>query len=160
ALTRVGGQENYWIRVRIATGDYGQEKFTIVRDTAGDHLNIDTSDIHPPQLASVKLAYTLAASPPVVMTFNNLAYASQTAPFMPFVPLDDAHQALYLGFDSAPLRGPISLFFSLVEQEYSEHHQPRLAWEYFRQRADAPQGEWARLDVVDGTQVLTASGTV
>jgi hypothetical protein len=80
--------------------------------------------------------------------------------FAPFAALDDAFQSLYLGFDQAPLKGPISVFFSLREQEYTEDNRPRVEWQYFRRRKGQPKGEWARLELTDGTRNLTQSGTV
>jgi predicted phage baseplate assembly protein len=154
--TVVGGQENYWIRVKIASGDYGQEIFRPRKEP-------DTTNIEPPFLSSLTLSYTIvqAQHPASIVTLNNLQYVAETTPFSPFVPLDDDYQAMYLGFDQAPLKGPISIFFSLREQVYTEKNRPRLEWEYFRRRAGQDRGEWARLEMQeDGTRSLTRSGMV
>lgn len=169
------GQENYWIRTRITSGDYGKEEFKVEPDgKVTSELNF-----HPPFVKSLKIVYT--PEPTFLdscLTFNNLEYEDQTESskrastrFKPFQPMADQHQALYLGFDQAPLEGPISIFFSLVEQEYIEKNRPRIEWEYFRKREGEAQverseiprsgGEWTRLEgVLDGTRNLTESGVI
>jgi uncharacterized phage protein gp47/JayE len=170
ALTKVLGQENYWIRARIAFGDYGQEKFTVTNPTTNPTVVFNTDDIRPPRLTSLKVSYSVAGvTPDYVQTLNNLQYDSVPvdaeqgglgATLKPFAALEDDHQTLYLGFDQAPLKGPISLFFALREQEYSDENRPRVEWEYFRLPAGGAEGEWTRLLVTDGTKNLTESGVV
>ncbi len=98
------------------------------------------------------------------LIFNNLQYQDKTEEsqtskdFQPFQPLSDEHQSLYLGFDAPPVKGPISIFFSLEIQAYIEANMPRRNWEYYRRKNG--KGEWARLDVGDGTNNLTQSGIV
>jgi uncharacterized phage protein gp47/JayE len=170
ALTKVLGQENYWIRARIAFGDYGQEVFSVQNPTENPTVVFDTTGVQPPRLTSLKVSYSVTGvTPNYVLTLNNLQYDSVPvdaeqgglgATLKPFTALEDDHQALYLGFDQAPLKGPISLFFALKEQEYSDENRPRVEWEYFRLPAGKTQGEWARLLVTDGTKNLTESGVV
>jgi uncharacterized phage protein gp47/JayE len=170
ALTKVIGQENYWIRARIAFGDYGQEVFTVENPETNPKVVFDTSGIKPPRLTSLKVSYrTPGMAPDYVLTLNNLQYDSVPidaergrlgATLRPFAALEDDHQTLYLGFDQAPLKGPISLFFALKEQEYSDENRPRVEWEYFRLAAGEVEGEWTRLLVTDGTKNLTESGVV
>jgi uncharacterized phage protein gp47/JayE len=169
APTKVLGQDNFWIRARIVSGDYGQEqvKFTTDPLVATDRtVSIDPSNIKPPKIKSLKIDYEAQGkTPQYCLTLNNLAYASFTLPlakqgFAPFVALDDRFQSLYLGFDQAPLKGPISIFFSLQEQEYIEEKRPRVEWQYFRRLKARPKGEWVNLMVTDGTRSLTQSGAV
>lgn len=170
ALTKVLGQENYWVRARIAFGDYGQEKFSVLTPETNPTVVFDTKDVRPPRLTSLKVSYSVeGVTPDYVLTNNNLQYDSAlvdaeqgglAATLKPFAALEDDHQTLYLGFDQAPLKGPISLFFALREQEYADENRPRVEWEYFRLSAGEAQGEWARLLVTDGTKNLTESGVV
>ena len=170
ALTKVLGQENYWIRARIAFGDYGQEQFTVTNPTTNPTVVFDTTPVKPPRLTSLKVSYSVAGvTPNYILTLNNLQYDSVlvdaekgglAADFKSFAALADAHQTLYLGFDQAPLKGPISLFFALKEQEYADENRPRIEWEYFRLAVGEEEGEWARLLVTDGTKNLTESGVV
>ncbi len=160
----INGQENYWIRVRLINEDYGREVFFVNRETGEVTSN--------PQFTSPLITLAIHYEPAAAfldhcLTFNNQEYADQTESsktdlkrFKPFLAMDDEHQALYLGFDQAPLKGPISIFFSLEEQEYTEENRPRIIWEYFRQRTEEEEGEWTRLAVTDGTNNLTESGTV
>lgn len=155
--TTVGGQENIWIRVRIAAGDYGQEKFRFT----GTTWETDTTDIHPPQLSSLSFSYTvLSPQPPAqVVSLNNLQYGSHTLPgaCTPFVPLPDAHQTLYVGFDAVLHQGPFTLLCTLEEQEYPTAIRPRLLWEYWRATGGAA---WQRLHPEDGTSGLIRTGLV
>lgn len=172
ALNKFLGQENYWIRARIAFGDYGQESFSVTNPTTDPQVVFNTSGINPPRLTSLKVSYSIpgfGVSPDYVLTLNNLQYDSVpidtekgklASSFKPFEALEDDHQTLYLGFDQAPLKGPISLFFALKEQEYSDENRPRIEWEYFRLPAGEEAGEWVRLLVTDGTKNLTESGVV
>jgi hypothetical protein len=177
ALTKVLGQENYWIRARIAFDDYGQEEFKVTTPTTAPKVEFDTSGIKPPRLTSLQITYAVeGVTPDYVLTLNNLQYESVpvdaskggvdaskgglAVTFGPFEALADEHQTLYLGFDQAPLKGPISLFFALKEQEYADENRPRIEWEYFRLPAGELEGEWARLLVTDGTKNLTESGVV
>jgi hypothetical protein len=170
ALTKVLGQENYWVRARIAFGDYGQETFRVDDPKNNPTVVFDTSKVKPPRLTSLKISYSVeGVTPDYVLTLNNLQYDSVPvdaergglgATLHPFAALEDDHQTLYLGFDQAPLKGPISLFFALKEQEYTEENRPRVEWEYFRLATGETAGEWARLLVTDGTKNLTESGVV
>jgi Baseplate J-like protein len=169
APTKVIGQENFWIRARIAFGDYGQEKITLV--TSGTPpvttVTIDPSNIHPPEIKSLTIEYkSSGVAPQYCLTYNNLDWSAVSLPFesdttfSPFVALDDTRDSFYLGFDQAPLKGPISIFFSLQEQEYVEENRPRVEWQYFRRVKGRPAGEWTRLAITDGTRDFTQSGTV
>jgi baseplate J-like protein len=170
ALNKVLGQENYWIRARIAFGDYGQEEFSVENPETNPKVKFDTKGIKPPRLTSLKVSYSIeGVTPNYILTLNNLQYDSVpvdaekgglASTLKPFAALQDAHQTLYFGFDQAPLKGPISLFFALKEQEYSDENRPRVEWEYFRLPTSEEEGEWARLLVTDGTKNLTESGVV
>ncbi len=153
------GQENRWIRVRITSGDYGRETFTL----ASGVVTVETKHIHPPVVTSLRIAYDPAAVPlAAVLTDNNLDLRpwDGTALLRPFVPLDAEPPALHLGFDRPLAKGPLSLFFALDEQEVSEQSRPRIAWQYRRRRPGDAGAEWARLEVVDETRGLTESGAV
>jgi hypothetical protein len=160
-LTSVVGQENYWIRVRIVSGDYGREKF-IPDDEGTWRPNQD--DIDPPVIDSLRIDYTFGSESDLdfCLIHNNLAFQdvmqksrTENELFNPFQFIADEHQALYLGFDKPLLKGPISIFFSLEQQKYPDADRPRVQWYYY-----AEVGRWARLEILDGTDNLTQSGTV
>jgi predicted phage baseplate assembly protein len=153
--TKVGGQENLWIRVRVAFGDYGQEKFVFDQNT----WQTDTADIHPPQLFSLTLQYNVTPRIPAsIVTLNNLQYTvPPTGSFSPFVALKDDHQAFYLGLEKTLIDGPYTLLVVLEEQDYAEDDRPQVVWEYSRTDAIQP---WARLLPDDGTNQLVRTGVV
>ncbi|HEY9617784.1 MAG TPA: helix-hairpin-helix domain-containing protein [Microcoleaceae cyanobacterium] len=167
--TAVSGQQNYWIRVRLISGDYGREEFEVNPNDNGKIIS--KSNFYPPKISQFKINYYPPAAQaqgfPLesCLTLNQLTFQDRTAEsrtkgkaFQPFQKLEDAHQTLYLGFDAPPMKGPISLFISLEIQDYTERNRPRVQWEYFRQQEG--QGEWSPLNVVDGTSHLTQSGTI
>lgn len=167
ASVAVGGQEHYWMRVRIASGDYGREQFTY--DESAKTWRPDRSQIKPPLITQLAISYSFATPAKLdqCLTYNNRDFvdrtrAVQTAgqPFSAFTTLETAEQSLYLGFDAPPVKGPISIFFSLVEQEYTEQNRPRVDWTYLQANSAASEGTWTRLLVTDGTRDLTESGTV
>lgn len=162
----VNGQEKYWIRARITSGDYGKEEFEI---QPGTNKVISQLNFCPPCVNSLTVNYTPNATfPDVCKTYNNRAYEDRTEQnkssdkeFSPFVPMDEKQQALFLGFDRQLQKGPISIFFSLEEQQYTEKNLPRIEWYYYRQLAGNLAGEWARLEVPEEeTKNLTQGGTL
>lgn len=158
--TNVNGQENYWIRVRIAGGDYGKEIEIIEED---DNATVGKGTVNPPKITKLSINYSSQEVPlQHCLTYNNLEFKDVTKEsktedksFKPFEPLEDDHQALYLGFDKKLEKGPISIFFSLEEQPYSVDNIPDIDWEYYSEK-----GKWARLEMLDGTMNLTQSGTI
>ncbi|MBD2450060.1 putative baseplate assembly protein [Nostoc sp. FACHB-152] len=154
--TLVNGQQKYWLRVRLVNGIYGRQ---VTSESISEYR------FNPPHLEDFKITYAPSASPlEYCLLLNNLQYKDKTEesqkalPFEPFQALKDEHQSLYLGFDAPPLKGPISIFFSLEIQAYTETNMPRINWEYYRR--ENGRGEWSRLEVGDGTNNLTQSGTV
>src|SRR5437660_1464908 len=101
APTKVIGQENFWIRARIAFGDYGQEKVTLTTDSTKTPnvttVKIDPANIQPPKITSLKIDYEAPGeAPQYCLTRNNLAYSNLSLPlsesdaaFSAFVALDD-----------------------------------------------------------------------
>ncbi|MEH2032168.1 MAG: baseplate J/gp47 family protein [Nostoc sp.] len=154
--TLVNGQQQYWLRVRLVNGVYGRE---VISESISEYR------FNPPHLENFQISYAPSASAlEYCLIFNNLQYQDKTEEsqkalnFQPFQALNDQHNSLYLGFDAPPLKGPISIFFSLEIQAYTEANMPRINWEYYRRQNG--KGEWARLEVADGTNNLTQSGTV
>ncbi|EGW36025.1 putative baseplate assembly protein [Desulfosporosinus sp. OT] len=160
--TTVNGQENFWIRVRIINGDYGKEKYIKVNANP-ETWQVNSGDIRPPKLCSLKIGYAYAAAelPKVekCIAYNNLQFSvCKLGLFKPFDVLPDGRPALYLGFDRPPLKGPVSMFLNLEEQEYKAEEIPRFTWEYYRE-ADG-RTDTVRLEALDGTNNLTYSGNV
>ena len=156
--TKVNGQENLWIRVRLIGGHYGQEVII-----AGD--NISQGKVTPPIITFLSINYDYKNNFQNVqhlLTHNNLNFIDLTEEgqtkykfFTPFLPLDDKHQTLYLGFDKKLEKGPVSLFFSTEEQPWSADRIPLIEWEYYTESA-----KWVRLEVLDETRGLMRSGVI
>lgn len=161
AATTVNGQENLWIRIKIASGDYGRERFI---SSDGKTWQSDTSQINPPKVSGLRIKYAaLPLYPNKCIIRNNLLNEDITEillksakPLKPFQYLDDQHCSIYLGFDTPPLKGPIKIFFSLEEVEYTNENRPAIEWEYYSEQKGA--GQWAKLNALDGTDSLTESG--
>lgn len=152
----VNGHDNCWIRGKI-----------LRVENAFAPLPIYLS----PWMEDVKMAYGFderVYPPERCLTLNNTVYEDRTAAsraalggFEPFVPLDAEHPTLHIGFDAPPVRGPISIYASIMPQRTNGEATPWLEWEYLRGAA-VPGGrpEWAPLKVMDATKGLTESGTI
>ncbi|GAA3405705.1 baseplate J/gp47 family protein [Paenibacillus hodogayensis] len=152
----VNGQANYWIRGRI-----------LQIENAYAPLPIYLS----PWLENVKVTYGFDDRVYALercVTFNNTVYEDRTGQcrvegngFEPFAPLPVRHPTLHIGFDAPPVRGPISIYASIVPQRLRAEAPPWLEWEYLR--TPSLQGgfsEWAPLKMMDETKGLTESGTL
>lgn len=78
--------------------------------------------------------------------------------FRPFRKLEGHRPALYMAFDRAMERGPISLYFSLQQQKVSAQEAPHIEWEYLQAGRQTP--EWRPLKVRDETSGLLQSGVI
>ncbi len=169
----VNGVENYWIRVRIFDGNYGEEaRYEPDTNAPGGYLLIPAS-FTPPSISSIAVSYTLTRegeSPQEILTYNDFVYQpverQVTKSFKPFEPTTDQKKTLYLGFTLAANRNfpnqPLSLYFSPATIFYgtqpdrpSPKSSPRLIWEYFN-----TQKTWTKLIVEDETEAFTRSGIV
>lgn len=159
----VQGQKNHWLRVRISSGGYGTEDVIAIKEKIYRSL----TQIRPPIIKTVKMKLKAAyrrdlhhalTQSELVFTPVTTAIKGEGGPLKLFARPDEPHPALYLGFDRALGKGPVSVFFAACEMVWESAKVPRLVWEYFR--ANAEQGEWVRLDVVDGTRGMTRSGAV
>ncbi|PWV95678.1 putative phage baseplate assembly protein [Paenibacillus cellulosilyticus] len=144
ASLAVQGQESYWIRCRLMKLDPSGKL-----EVTGKKLLI----------RKVNIAYQSAAPAEQVLTYRNLRYQDRTAgSSTEAAEALDQEQALYLGFDRAPLRGPISLYFSLLDQLYDPDRHPIVEWQYYAEKRGG--SGWVKLDANDGTDHLTRSGCV
>ena len=163
--TEVGGHENYWIRVRMVAGNYGEVKFKKVSSgNTEESWEIDTAQVQAPLFTKFLIAYEESARVPEhIITLNNRDHSEDMVeegvvkPFRPFEKLEEKEQCLYLGFDKELKGGPINIFFSIKERKYPEEFTPRFIWEC---RTDASADRWSRIDVVDETESLTKRGVL
>jgi hypothetical protein len=145
----VGGQENYWVRVRIIDGDYGKGP---VYDPVNQKWLPGT--IEPPIINKITIHYrTEPTKPQHCITFNNLEYKELEE--VPFYPLGDRERSLYLGFDKKMEKGPISMYVSLEDPDQGGTKPARVEWYYY-----SVDNQWKVLDVEDHTRNLGESGTL
>jgi hypothetical protein len=87
AETEVSGRRNYWIRARLAGGDYGEAKVTAVSqpDTpeagkTSQTIERDTSSVRAPYVTSLKVGFCARelVPPEIVLTEDNLGMIDRT----------------------------------------------------------------------------------
>ena len=174
----VHGEANFWLRVRLAKGDYGQNAgYRIIdpKDAKAGFILVPAT-FRPPVLSSLEIGYEkhATASPRHCLAYNNRQYEDCTpaggtegSPFEPFQPApeDPPKPTLYFGFALPPDRKDfpnrtIGLYNRLVDFTYEAGSQipsggrPEIAWEYWNAK------EWVEVRVRDGTQGFTRSGLV
>ncbi|HEX8845929.1 MAG TPA: putative baseplate assembly protein [Pyrinomonadaceae bacterium] len=187
-LTTINGVESFWIRVRIAAGNYGEEAHFQLKTPGkpADGFEIDgttkgyiliPATYAPPFVSSLTVDYTVnkpAQPPEVVSTYNDFDYEDQTsvASFQPFQSMPDAYPALYLGFELPAVRETfpqrkISIYADLYEYQFNDPPAPLVISK--EAAADGqPQVDWeywtptgwAKLLVRDGTENLTQPGLI
>jgi hypothetical protein len=105
ALATVNGQVNFWIRIRIVSGNYGQEAHR-EKELIGSELKPAT--FAPPAIRSIKADYAIQKQlqPESLISCNNFTYAiiDPSTAIQPFSPLPqgEARPALYFGFAPPP----------------------------------------------------------
>ena len=132
----IGGNEDYWIRARLVGGDYGRAKYIVTErpednGVTSQSIQVDTSDLNPPEILRIEAAFKLDASIPAqkILAENNLTILDQTqssqvdgsqfAVFKGAASIDsqfDKSLALYFGF-SKPFNVPsMSVFVDAQEK--------------------------------------------
>lgn len=155
-ITKVNGEEKFWIRARIIDGDYGRE--VEIENVAGK-AEAKKGIIHFPIIKELKITYEdVKREPQYTLSFNNLSYFDHTPEsidvdnvFSPFKLLPERNSGIFLGFNKPLLSGPLRLFFSLDEQP-AEENTVKVQWFYWNGAG------WAPLNVVDETEHLTKVG--
>jgi hypothetical protein len=144
ARTTIGGVEGYWIRVRIVSGNYGEETHFQLKDpndpAQGYQLNDPTdrakgyvlvpASFAPPSISSITVDYNLTSGkeqPESVLTYNDFVYGDVTGSqsFAPFQATEEEHPTLSLCFTLPAQRSAfpnrtISLYTSVAEIKYGE----------------------------------------
>lgn len=152
----VNGNENFWIRARVLHIENAYAAQAVYLSPWMDDVSMTyqyEDRLYPAERC---------------LALNNTVFEDRTrhsrqleGAFEPFQPLEGSHPALHLCFDTAPVKGPISLFVSVKQQRFAEQDLPMLEWEYLRAGLmPGHPSEWVALKVIDGTNGLTQSGTV
>ncbi|MTI85723.1 MAG: putative baseplate assembly protein [Firmicutes bacterium] len=150
--TYVNDIPGYWIRVRVVNIENNYAVNSVYRS---------------PWIENIELKYRYPYGKIPVehcLTYNNLEYKYRTLGngeqnlFRPFYSLECQHPAFYLGLDAPPLRGPISVFFSLERKKETGENPPLVEWEYLRK--DGIHCTWSPLKTQDRTKGFSRSGNV
>jgi len=158
----VNGEEGYWIRCRIADGNYGEEEKSEYNQERGEMV-ITPSTIRPPVFSSVNISYSKPRDMIYDCTiFNDFKYNKinfiDDLPTKIFDVTGIREEALFLAFDSYLSEETLSIFFEIdndVKERNIFTQQRVLKWELLQ------EGKWIVLDEVeDLTDGLTASGRV
>ncbi|HEX7313597.1 MAG TPA: putative baseplate assembly protein [Pyrinomonadaceae bacterium] len=173
ARTAVNGVENFWVRVRIVSGDYGKEAYYKLKKPAQtnpptpDEYALVPASFAPPTVEALAVGYAVTETEPpdAIVTYNNFNFETvpRGATFEPFQTIEETAVTFYVGFTlpGAPRPFPnrvVSLYVGvsdpLPDEEVvaSPSAPPRLEWEYWDGRA------WSKLTVFDGTADLTRTG--
>ncbi|MCA9562485.1 MAG: putative baseplate assembly protein [Myxococcales bacterium] len=182
--TEINSIEAHWVRVRITSGDYGQQgRYELEGDT---WVWRHERPLKPPALKELTIKFVEDDKPlQHVFTYNDFQYSNETdfassegKRFQVFQPIPDENPALYMGFqgeDTGPFPNrPVGVYFRLLEfedelvdpsyEEYlakkAELHGPdftkeqRVVWEY------SDGKKWIPLPVTDNTRNFSTSGMV
>jgi len=178
ATGEINGEEHYWVRVRITSGNYGMRG---TYELDGDRwVWREPNPLRPPAFRELNLKYQEEEQQlGKVFVYNDFAYADVTEKvqtefkhFQTFEAVAEESPSLYLGFDSAFPNERILLYFNTTEKvaldlsaDFREHlaqfyqdqqrameNEQRVVWEYFAGR------EWKNLFPDDTTRNFTQAG--
>jgi len=168
----VNGLEEYWLRVRIDAGDYGQEaRYEPVDPAHPEHgYRFIPATFAAPSIRRLSIDYQLTRTTPLeaLLTDNDFACtAIAGTPFQPFQATSESRPTVYLGFTLPAARRvfpnrKLSLYLASAEVKYGEANASpaaantadplRLAWAYWNGT------QWSDLRVQDGSENFTRSG--
>lgn len=168
ARTTVGGVENYWVRVRIVSGDYGRDAYYTLKDGSTTEYRLVPATFSPPTVDSLSVGYTatLTEPPDALLTYNDFTFkavAPGTA-FEPFRTTENTPVSFFVGLTLPEGRRAfpnrvVSLYvrmqpylYGLKPDAEAPSAPPRLNWQYWDGAA------WSKLTVFDGTADLTRDG--
>jgi hypothetical protein len=167
AQSAVNGEQNYWLRLRLSSGDYGQPLSVSVTQDPNDAskwvVNTMPATLQPPIIAELRVGYTIFSNPEPLdhcVTENDFAFTDHTedarwprSGFAPFVPVSDQAPALHFGFDAPPPVALVSLLAIVVQPAADAAAQP-FAWDYWGERG------WTELSVRDATGGFTRTDLI
>jgi len=156
----VNGAENYWIRVRLIDGNYGKE-YVISKKNV-----IESGNFYPPKIKNLTLSYCCkeGKEPNYLVSKNNRTFEDKKIDletkgnFKPFemtsFETTSEFPAVYFGFTSKLVKGPLSLFVKIEETCSDETTEFR--WQYLQNTGGK---KWSELQVLlDETRGLAKSG--
>jgi len=161
--TEVNGKENYWIRIRIVNGSYGEDaKLELLPNSTEPFLDkwkYSDPTFVPPIFSSLDISYEYLVPPgsnnfTSSYTYNAFEYTKvkKDESFQPFYPAAQTHPSFYLGFDKQFSNRAVSIFIGIIEGVLDE--EPAIVWEYCDGK------NWKNLGIKDETKNLTESGII
>ncbi|NEO15015.1 MULTISPECIES: putative baseplate assembly protein [unclassified Moorena] len=187
--TMVNGVEDFWIRVRISSGNYGREaryeRIVPTPEPPAPEYRFIEATFAPPSISSIGVSYKLRISeePEALLTYNDSVYSSNLVKridsknkIIPFQRTELDEKAFYLGF-SLPLarteftNRKISLFPCVTEVKYGDDNVPLLPNSTDVLQLDQTEqvqllweywdGQaWQQLTIRDETENFTRSGLI
>ncbi|MDQ1255024.1 MAG: putative baseplate assembly protein [Euryarchaeota archaeon] len=172
----INGEENYWIRVRLIEGIFGKECVVLEKESITFfskiiHIIYPAYEIipekfYPPEIGNLILSYSNknGREPDYLVSKNNLTFENKredlkrAGSFNPFETVSEPLPALYLGFTSKLMKGPMSLFIKLEESFVDPETTVKFEWQYLAAPEKEISGEWRELQVIDETGGLAKSG--
>lgn len=167
AECEVQSQRQHWLRLRLASGDYGQPLSLVAEPEApgSDKFVVKTAPatLVPPVVALLRIDYLYLSNPAPLdacLTENDFALAEHSedaywprSAFAPFEPVSDRAPALHLGFSAPPPAALVSLLVQVHAPAAEADPQPYV-WDYWGARG------WTELSVRDTTLGLRQTGLV
>jgi hypothetical protein len=165
APLKLGGLENFWLRVRIVSGDYGHPA-TYEKGPDGTPVIVQAS-FAPPAISELKLDYLLRTNSPPrkILTYNDFTFAdvSSHSPVRPYEPAPEQAAYFYLGFVTAKnfSNRSMSIYLGVGNPpdrkrvlDMSNSAQATLFWEYWN------GSQWTKWTVIDDTDAFRRSGII
>ncbi len=162
--TNVNGVRNFWLRVRIAKGNYGKPLHWEIVNGAPVARS---STLAAPVVEKLTLEYTYLTDSTELddcLAFNDFTFIDYTRAcrwprllFEPFKPNSDRRPTVYVGFDHALPSGLVSLYVQVPPEAAirgTTSEVPAFVWEY--RTADG----WDELGVLDETLGFRRSGMI
>ena len=163
-ITRVeiSGEEGYWVRCRLADGNYGAEEHSAYDESSGTVVTTP-STLRPPALSKISITYTKPREDiKDCRILNNFRY--NTIAFVDDVPTilfdieGEREEAMFLAFDSYLSEDYISIYFDIDSSASSANmytQQRVIEWQLLK------DDKWIKLDdVIDETDGMTNAGSV
>lgn len=159
----LNGVLGWWLRVRIAGGDYGRPASYRPSSDPQRAPELVPASFAPPAVSGLQVSWRFSGREPAqgVVTVNGDETTDRTgatAPYPPFRPPSEDRPALHLGFDRPFPNRPVLLHVQVEPAPYDPDRAAPdavpLTWEYA-----GPTG-WSGLGAVDETHGLTRSGPV
>lgn len=158
----LNGEDGFWIRARIVSGNFGEEEKTEY-DEANGSVKVTAATLRPPLLDKLLIHYTLPRKDlEECFVFNNFRYEKvefdKNRPIYLFKDDSMQEEVLILGFDSYLSDNYLDIYFDIDDHIVLNKNlytkQRVIKWELFQ------DSNWKELMVTDNTDGLTKSGSV